>query len=46
MSFITDNDLVFLDSNQCLKGSLDNLTKNLEDDFIYTKREFPHESTK
>lgn len=47
MSFIIDNDLVFLDSNQFLKESLDNLTKKLEDDeFIYTKREFPHQSTK
>lgn len=47
MSFIIDNDLVFLDSNQFLKESLDNLTKKIEDDeFIYTKREFPHQSTK
>ena len=42
MSTIVNRNIVFLDSNQFYKGSLDSFTSNSEEsDFTHLKSEFP-----
>ena len=47
MSIIVNRNIIFLDSLQFLKASLDNLAGNLEDkDFKHLKSEFPEDKLK
>ena len=47
MSIIVDNNIIFLDSLQFLKASLDSLAGNLkDDDFKHLLSEFPEDKLK